>query len=215
MKGAQVELIGPSSSKIAHTNGFGEFAFDDTNFEENQDYRLVINKDWFFQQVDTTITTKNINKRDCTYIEEEGARKGHLSFDMYRGPIEMRTMRRPLVLKSVLFDTGKSDLRDESKEELDSLASLLTKDWSKVVVELRSHTDFRGSDTLNTRLSYDRALSCVEYLVEKGVDSRRLVPVGMASSEPVVLEESEFNLPVGVLNKEYIFIYLIMKISFI
>ncbi|MDC0189422.1 OmpA family protein [Flavobacteriales bacterium] len=204
MKGAQVELIGPSSSKIAHTNGFGEFSFDDTNFEENQDYRLVINKDWFFQQVDTTITTKNISKRDCTYIEEEGTRKGHLSFDMYRGPIEMRTMRRPLVLKSVLFDTGKSDLRDESKEELDSLASLLTKDWSKVVVELRSHTDFRGSDTLNTRLSYDRALSCVEYLVEKGVDSRRLVPVGMASLEPVVLEEAEFNLPVGVLDKEYI-----------
>tara|TARA_Y100000589_G_scaffold332346_1_gene392159 strand:+ start:8017 stop:10320 length:2304 start_codon:yes stop_codon:yes gene_type:complete len=205
IKGASVELIGPNSSKIAHTNGFGEFSFDDSNFEENQDFRLVINKDWFFQQVDTTITTKNIDKRDCVYIEEEGTRKGHLSYDMYRGPIEMRTMRRPLVLKSVLFDTGKSDLREESKQELDSLASLLTKDWSNVVIELRSHTDFRGSDTLNNRLSYDRALSCVEYLVEKGVDSKRLVPVGMASSEPVVLEESTSNLPIGILDKEYIF----------
>ena len=203
MKGVQVELIGPKSSKIAHTDGFGNFYFDDTNFEEDADYRMVVNKDWFFQQVDTTITTQNINKRDCKYIEEEGSKQGHLSFDMYRGPIEMRTMRRPLVLKSVLFDLGKSDLRDKSKSELDSLASLLTNDWQNVVIELRSHTDFRGSDTLNNRLSYDRALSCVNYLVEKGVQAERLVPVGMASTEPVILEFPEFGVS-GELNKEYI-----------
>ena len=59
------------------------------------------NKDWFFQQTDTTITTQNIQKRDCKYIEEEGPRQGHLSFDMYRGPIQMRTMRRPLVSRNL------------------------------------------------------------------------------------------------------------------
>ena len=64
---------------------------------------------------------------------EVGPKQGHLSFEMYRGPIEMRTMRRPLVLKSVLFDTGKSDLRDESKQELDSLASLLNNDWNPII----------------------------------------------------------------------------------
>ena len=204
IQGAKVELIGPTSSKIALTDGFGNFTFDDTNFEENEDYRMVVNKDWFFQQTDTTITTKNINKRDCKYIEEEGPRQGHLAFDMYRGPIEMRTMRRPLVLKSVLFDLGKSDLRDASKEELDSLASLLNNDWPNVVIELRSHTDLRGSDTLNNRLSFDRALSCVNYLVEKGVDPQRLVPVGMADTEPVVLDNDESGLVAGVLSEEYI-----------
>ena len=204
IKGAEVQLIGPNSSKIAHTDGFGNFSFDDTNFKEGEDYRMVVNKDCFFQQTDTTITTKNISKRDCVYIEEVGPKQGHLSFEMYRGPIEMRTMRRPLVLKSVLFDTGKSDLRDESKQELDSLASLLNNDWPNVVIELRSHTDLRGSDTLNNRLSFDRALSCVNYLVEKGVDSQRLVPVGMADTEPVVLESAESGLSAGELNSEYI-----------
>ena len=203
IQGAKVELIGPSSSKIALTNGRGEFSFDESNFEEGEDYRIVVNKDWFFQVVDTTITTRSIKKRDCEIILDESNRHGHLSYDMTRD-IELRTMRRPLVLKSVLFDLGKSDLRNESKQELDSLASLLNNDWPNVVVELRSHTDFRGSDTLNTRLSYDRALSCVNYLVEQGVDSNRLVPVGMADTEPVVLEESEFGLPVGVLDRAYI-----------
>ena len=104
-----------------------------------------------------------------------------------------------------LFDLGKSDLRETSMQELDSLASLLNNDWPNVVVELRSHTDLRGSDTLNSRLSFDRAKSCVDYLVEKGVSRDRLVPLGMASNEPVVLDESEDGIPAGELNKEYIF----------
>ena len=160
---------------------------------------------------DTTITTRNLSNEDLRTITEKDVihggvveRIGHDAFDMTRSPIEMRTMRRPLVLNSVLFDLGKSDLREESMEELDSLASLLSNDWPNVVVELRSHTDFRGSDTLNTRLSYDRALSCVNYLVSKGIDSRRLIAVGMADTEPKVLEATVLGLPPGELNRDYI-----------
>ncbi|MBE37701.1 MAG: hypothetical protein CMP50_03485 [Flavobacteriales bacterium] len=211
--GAQIELIGPTSSKIAQTDGFGNFSFDECNFGEKEDYRLVVNKDWFFQQVDTTVNTHNIKNRDCEYItremeEEKGPnvcsyKEGHLEYSMYR-KFEMKTMRRPLDLKSVLFDLGKSDLREASKEELDSLVSLLSLDWPNVVIELRSHTDLRGSDTLNTRLSFDRAQSCVDYLVSQGINPDRLVAVGMASTEPKILEESEDGLPAGELNKQYI-----------
>ena len=201
----KVELVGPSGSKVANTDGNGKFSFDDSNFKENEDYRLIINKEWYFQVVDKEITTKNIEKKDCKYINDaESDRQGHLEYNFYRGPIELVTMRRPLVLKSVLFDLGKSDLRESSIQELDSLASLLNNDWPNVVIELRSHTDIRGSDTLNQRLSNDRALSCVNYLVEKGVDAQRLVPVGMASSEPVEIDKNNTDLPVGVLNEAYI-----------
>ena len=203
LSGVTVELIGPSSSKVANTDGFGNFSFDELNFKEDEDYRLVVNKEWFFQQLDTTITTKNIPKRDCTYIEE-GDRQGNLLYEIYRGPIEMKTMRRPLVLKSVLFDLGKSNLRVEGKEELDSLASLLTKDWPNVVIELRSHTDLRGSDTLNARLSLDRAQSCVDYLVEQGVSVDRLIAVGMADTEPVIIDDALEGLPLGVIDLKYI-----------
>ena len=122
---------------------------------------------------------------------------------MYR-KFEMKTMRRPLDLESVLFDLGKSDLREASKAELDSLVSLLSLDWPNVVIELRSHTDLRGSDTLNTRLSFDRAQSCVDYLVSQGINPDRLVAVGMASTEPKILEDTEDGLPAGELNQNYI-----------
>ena len=157
------------------------------------------------------MSTRNLSSNDVYTITEKsiihGAlpeRIGHDAFDMTRNPIQLKTMRRPLVLNSVLFDLGKSDLRDESKNELDSLASLLNKDWPNVVVELRSHTDFRGSDTLNARLSLDRASSCVNYLVDKGVDPNRLISNGMAATEPRVLLDSEFGSGLIELNKEFI-----------
>jgi peptidoglycan-associated lipoprotein len=202
LSGVTVELIGPSSSKVATTDGFGNFSFDELNFKEEEDYRLVVNKEWFFQQVDTTITTKNIPKKECTYIED-GNRQGNLMLNMTRD-FQMKTMRRPLVLKSVLFDLGKSDLRIEGKAELDSLASLLTKDWPNVVIELRSHTDLRGSDILNEKLSLARAQSCVDYLVDQGVASERLIAKGMAANEPVVIDVVIKGLPKGTIDLAYI-----------
>ena len=143
-------MIGPRSSKVKITKKDGTFNFGDENFFDDEDYRLTVNKDWFFQVVDTTISTSDIRNEDLVVITEKHPlysddidKMGHDSYEMTRMPIEMRTMRRPLVLKSVLFDLGKSDLRNESKAELDSLASLLNNDWPNHVIELRSHTDFK------------------------------------------------------------------------
>ena len=116
----------------------------------------------------------------------------------------LETSRRPMVLRSVEFDVNKFDLRPEGMEELDSLADLLIHDYPNVVVELRSHTDFRGTQELNIPLSQNRAQSCVDYLVEKGVEVERLVALGMSDSEPKVLETTFNGLSPGVLNKDYI-----------
>ena len=109
-----------------------------------------------------------------------------------------------MVLRSVEFDLNKFNLRSEGMQELDSLADLLIHDYPNVVVELRSHTDFRGSQELNVPLSQNRAQSCVDYLVEKGVSAERLVAIGMSDKEPKLLDVSENGLTSGLLNKDYI-----------
>jgi outer membrane protein OmpA-like peptidoglycan-associated protein len=54
-----------------------------------------------------------------------------------------------------------------------------------MVLELSSHTDSRGKNDANQRLSENRARACYKYLVEqKGVDPRRIVPVGKGELEP-------------------------------
>ena len=54
-----------------------------------------------------------------------------------------------------------------------------------LVLELSSHTDSRGSNKQNQKLSENRAKACYKYLVEeRGVDPRRIVPVGKGENEP-------------------------------
>jgi len=53
------------------------------------------------------------------------------------------------------------------------------------VLELSSHTDPRGNDVYNQVLSENRAKACYKYLVEeKGIDPRRIIPVGKGEREP-------------------------------
>jgi len=47
-----------------------------------------------------------------------------------------------------------------------------------IIVEISSHTDSKGSNKLNQRLSNARAKSVVDYLVSKGVDKNKLKAIG-------------------------------------
>jgi outer membrane protein OmpA-like peptidoglycan-associated protein len=54
-----------------------------------------------------------------------------------------------------------------------------------MVLELSSHTDSRGTTNSNQVLSENRAKECYKYLVvEKGIDGRRIIPVGKGENEP-------------------------------
>ena len=77
----------------------------------------------------------------------------------------------------VLYDLGKYTLRPESKDSLNFLYQTLI-DNPTIVIELSAHTDSRGSDKSNQILSENRAKSCVDYLVEKGIAGDRMVAVG-------------------------------------
>jgi outer membrane protein OmpA-like peptidoglycan-associated protein len=61
----------------------------------------------------------------------------------------------------------------------------LLQEYPEMVLELSSHTDSRGKDEANQRLSENRAKACYKFLVEqKGVDARRIVPVGKGEVMP-------------------------------
>ncbi len=81
-------------------------------------------------------------------------------------------------IDNILYDYGRASLRQESRKELDKLADFLLLN-STIRVELSAHTDARGSDPFNLRLSGERAASCVKYLVEeKGISPARIVSKG-------------------------------------
>ena len=86
--------------------------------------------------------------------------------------------------KTILFDTGKSSIKDESAKVLADIIAILNKyPTAKFTVE--GHTDSVGSEKSNQSLSESRALSVKDYLVTNGVDAFRLSSRGYGESKPI------------------------------
>ncbi|GGI56165.1 OmpA family protein [Winogradskyella haliclonae] len=86
--------------------------------------------------------------------------------------------------KTILFDTGKSSIKDESKQVLADIIAILNK-YPDAKFTVEGHTDSVGSAKLNTRLSEERAASVKDYLVANGVDQFRLSSKGYGEDKPI------------------------------
>jgi OOP family OmpA-OmpF porin len=92
--------------------------------------------------------------------------------------------RTPVILRGVLFETGKSALKPESYTVLDIVAQSLVAN-PQIRIEIAGHTDITGSATLNRRLSQARAEVVRAYLVSKGVAPTRMTARGYGPSDPI------------------------------
>lgn len=95
----------------------------------------------------------------------------------------LAAINKPQVVENIFYDFDKATLRPESKEALDEMARMLA-DNPNVTVEMGSHTDRKGSNEYNDRLSERRAKSVVDYLIAAGVDPRRLTWKGYGETQP-------------------------------
>ncbi len=99
----------------------------------------------------------------------------------------LASITAPVLIDNIFYDFDKATLRPESQEALDRLVNLLNEN-PNVTIELSSHTDNRGSDAYNERLSQRRAESVVNYLIEHGIAADRLSPVGYGENKPKVIK---------------------------
>ena len=100
----------------------------------------------------------------------------------------LASITAPVLIDNIFYDFDKATLRPESTEALDNLIALLNEN-PNVTIELSAHTDNRGSDTYNERLSQRRAESVVNYLIEHGIAADRLSPVGYGEKKPKVVKK--------------------------
>jgi len=105
-------------------------------------------------------------------------------------PLKKVEVGNVIVLKNIFFDFDKATLRPESMNELDRLVKLLN-DNPTLKIELGSHTDSKGSDEYNMRLSENRSKSVVDYLISKGISSSRLVAKGYGETKPIDTNDTE------------------------
>lgn len=74
----------------------------------------------------------------------------------------------------IYFDYDESYIREDAKVELDKLVEVMNANKS-MMIRIEAHTDSRGSDAYNLKLSDSRAKSSRDYLLEKGIHPDRIV----------------------------------------
>jgi len=98
-----------------------------------------------------------------------------------------------IILKNIFYDYDKATLRKSSINELDRLYELMVQN-PKLKIELSAHTDSRGGDAYNLNLSQQRAESCLNYLVDKGLPKERLIAKGYGEQQLILSDEQINNM---------------------
>ena len=161
--GAKVLLKGSDGTTVElMSEADGSYKF---KLNPNTDYQILTSKEKFLSG----------NGGESTKGLEENRE--------FKLDICMDAIREPIVLQNIEYDLGKWDLRPESMVSLDELVKTLNNN-ANIVIELGSHTDFRSDDKYNLDLSQKRAQSVVNYLIEKGIESDRLVAKGYGETTP-------------------------------
>ena len=96
-------------------------------------------------------------------------------------------LAKAIEVKDILYDYNKYNIRPDAAIRLDTLVQTLV-DNPKISIELSSHTDQRGKDAYNMKLSQQRAQAAVDYIVSKGIDKGRITAKGYGETRPIVLK---------------------------
>ena len=116
---------------------------------------------------------------------EKETLNGYADLDGCPDAEQIRVVGEKIVLdEQVLFETNLSEIRPESHKLLERLVKLLNEHPEYVTVSVDGHTDERGSEELNQRLSEERAKSVMNFLVAHGVSANRLTARGLGASQP-------------------------------
>ncbi|KOS04648.1 hypothetical protein AM493_00275 [Flavobacterium akiainvivens] len=87
-----------------------------------------------------------------------------------RGDVEL------IDINPIYFDFDKYYITPQAAAELDKVVFVM-ENFPNVIIKIESHTDSRGKDDYNLRLSDDRAKSTYSYIVSKGIDPKRIESV--------------------------------------
>ncbi|MEI6851229.1 MAG: OmpA family protein [Bacteroidota bacterium] len=163
----QIELTNKSTGVVTKTKSGVDGVFN-FNLEPNTDYSIVGTRDGYFSGIQE-ISTKGLNRSQTLYVKLTLC-------------VEVLEVGTKIVLRNIYYDFDKCNIRSDASVELDRLVQIM-KDNPGMEIELSSHTDQRGSDAYNMKLSQCRAESAVAYIISKGISKTRIKAKGYGESQ--------------------------------
>ncbi len=177
LRGVNVQLIEMTGDKMGITMNAATGEKGAAAFQLGLDkaYRIIASADGYVGDT-LDFNTASI-KEDMTF------QKTLVMMPIPKEPeYEVYTTEEPIRLNSIYYDYDDDKILPESEPDLQLLLELMAQ-YSDMVIELSSHTDARGDDTYNQKLSQRRAQSATNWLLEKGVDPVRIQPVGYGETQ--------------------------------
>lgn len=93
-----------------------------------------------------------------------------------------RDLRKTLGIDIIYFDLDKATIRPDAAVELAKILEVM-KQYPTLEIDVRSHTDSRQTEKYNLNLSEKRAKSTIQWLIEKGIDTKRITGKGYGESQ--------------------------------
>lgn len=159
---------GENQSEVTSSNGFASFAL-----EEGSNYEIRFEKPGYFAK-SAVFTTVNMEPGIVEINKLTGL---EMSFEAIE-------IGKEIKIENIYYDYDKSYIRTDAAIELDKILKVL-QDNPSMKIEMGSHTDARGSDSYNLKLSKKRAKAAMEYLITKGIDASRLTWKGYGETSLV------------------------------
>lgn len=148
-----------------------------TNAEGKVEYIVECETD---TELQVTMADYESNKQAIKGSSEE-----EVMLEMSLDPIEKIIEVEKVVLNPIYFDYDKSNVTAKAAFELDNLVQAMKK-YPDMVIYATSHTDSRGSNGYNMKLSDRRAKTTVQYVISKGIDATRISGAGKGETELAV-----------------------------
>ncbi len=164
----------PGNTEYIRLQSEGDQAAYEIKLPIGKKFACYAERDGYLSE-NQTLSTKNRQPREV------------IRRDLYLVPITAGSYIR---LNNIFFDFDKATLRPESYAELDRLIPLFSR-FPNMKIEIAGHTDSRGSDDYNARLSKDRASAVRKYLLNKDIDPDRIVSMGYGESVPVATNDTD------------------------
>jgi outer membrane protein OmpA-like peptidoglycan-associated protein len=110
-------------------------------------------------------------KNDVKSFSSTAENKHEINVDLYLEYL----MKVPceIVINPIFFDFDKWNITTESKYELENIVNVM-RDYPTMIIKIESHTDSRGTDRYNNKLSDRRAKSTRDYLLSRGIEPNRI-----------------------------------------
>lgn len=103
--------------------------------------------------------------------------------------LEPLTKGNTIELKHVLFEQGRADLVQGSERELNLVVEMM-QEHPDINIFLAGHTDNQGKAALNVKLSFDRVETVKKYLVENGINEKRISGKGYGGTKPIASNDN-------------------------